>query len=491
MRMMIIRVLVGILPCFPVLSACNPAQETNPLQERLETTLKERKQRFGSEDSFYSELYHLDPERLRKEAVLGVASIVKHPEFGNYTFAVIWAQYKPVGNEVEILAEGDERIVVLEIPWYYQTIALENSQAVVDYTARYSVEAYKELRKVLGLLNSGKTLRARIRVDGEPVSNKLSIRLLYDNAAEKSFKKRMAISKKAKKVFVEEQINFVSIPECNYSRGDNMLKNIWWMKRSFPAHEIETSGFLIAETPVTYSQWAEVYDWALKHGYSFDNPGQRGAKGGQRIGFTETEENNRHPVVGINWYDAVKWCNAKSEKEGLKPVYYHDKEHLEVVRTGNPRLSGEKVDWNAGGYRLPTEVEWEKAARGGLDGKLWPWGDEERTPERANFGSNEMQTTVVKSYRANSYGLYDMIGNVWEWCWDWYAVDWYDTEEAQERDNRGPALGDFRVLRGDSWFGFGISAERTIGMRIRHAPGFGDNERVIGFRPVRSILGDL
>jgi len=153
------------------------------------------------------------------------------------------------------------------------------------------------------------------------------------------------------------------------------------------------ASFYMDPTEVTKAQWDTVYNWAVTNGYSFDNAGSGKA--------------SDHPVQMVSWYDCVKWCNARSEMIGKTPCY---------------NLSDWSCDVNANGYRLPTSEEWEYAARGGLSGKRFPWGDT-ITHSQANYMPGYVvgetpYTSPVGSFAANGHGLYDMAGNVWEWCND-------------------------------------------------------------------------
>ncbi|MCC5841937.1 MAG: SUMF1/EgtB/PvdO family nonheme iron enzyme [Opitutales bacterium] len=274
---------------------------------------------------------------------------------------------------------------------------------------------------------------------------------------------------------------FSHIPAGTYARGDHKNESESWMAWARPVHNVPVSAFHMARTPVTYAEWREVYDWAVANGYTFDNPGQRGSNSSGNA-LPDTPENNEHPVTNVSWYDVVKWSNAKSEREGLTPVYHTNDARTAVYRQGRHDVTAAQVDWSANGYRLPTEAEWEKAARGGLVGKRWPWGDAEIDGTRANYGRNVDSTTPVGSYPANGYGLYDMAGNVWEWNWDWFSNTWYSQPGATEADTRGPVSGSGRVNRGGSWLN--SPGYCRVANRLEHRPGLQWGSR--GFRLART-----
>jgi len=192
------------------------------------------------------------------------------------------------------------------------------------------------------------------------------------------------------------------------------------------------------------------------------------------------------PVENVSWYDAVEYCNRLSQKEKLTPAYTIDKSRKDPNNNNDEDDVNWVVTWNrnANGYRLPTEAEWEYACRAGTT-TAYHTGAGISDNTGWYSGNSGYTTHPVGQKPANAWGLYDMHGNVWEWCWDWYGTypTWYGTYPTMAQTNPiGASSGSYRVFHGGSW---GNSAQNVrSASRFNYTPTLRND--YLGFRLARN-----
>lgn len=281
-----------------------------------------------------------------------------------------------------------------------------------------------------------------------------------------------------------------------------------------PIHTVTVSGFYMDKFEVSNEKMREVLQWAYDQnlvvataGGVTNNEGSARALLGLASSrcqisfsggiFSVDSGKTNFPCIEVSWYGALAYCNYRSDMDGLSRCI---------------DFSDWSCDFSQDGYRLPTEAEWEKASRGGLTYNFFPWpssggisyiphiggSDANYSGSNDPFETEDPGTSPVGYYdgnqtpagvdMANGYGLYDMAGNVWEWCWDRHQMDWYSQAGATQDDTRGPTdlLLTNRVLRSGAWL-YVINSMRCAYRDFIDPDEMSAPTGSIGVRPVRGL----
>jgi formylglycine-generating enzyme required for sulfatase activity len=302
------------------------------------------------------------------------------------------------------------------------------------------------------------------------------------------------------------------IPDGTFEMGDNFGEG-WDYER--PVHTVRLDSFFMGKYEVTNQQYCGFLNSANSQGLITVTDGRvykAGSGTSYRYCDTSTADSfsqiayggsvfsvrtkggrsmAHDPMVHVGWYGAVAYCNWRSQEEGYEQCY---------------DLSTWACDFSKKGYRLATEAEWEYAARGGLSGRRFPWGDT-ISHTQANYYSYwkggipdssydvsptegyhpayedvRPYTSPVGSFAPNDFGLYDMAGNVYEWCNDWYQSDYYTGRPNPDVNPTGPESGMYHVLRGGAW------SANSYGCRVAYRDdSTRSNRYLIGFRIVLDL----
>lgn len=236
-----------------------------------------------------------------------------------------------------------------------------------------------------------------------------------------------------------------------------------------PRHQVALDEFEISTTTVTNEEYKLFCD-VTGHPY----PPEGGLLQPPKGYITSYPD---YPVVAVNWYDAVRFCNWRSKVENYSPCYDTTNWSFDPAKNG---------------YHLPTEAQWERAARSGLEKMIYPWGNDPPGNRcnykdydgllkkiMSNFDGNGNGTLPVDSLKANALGLFHIAGNVWEWCNDWYQEEYYYS--GPFKNPPGPKSGSEKVIRGGAW----NTSEIFIHCAVREKKTPDKKRYDIGFRMVR------
>ena len=254
---------------------------------------------------------------------------------------------------------------------------------------------------------------------------------------------------------------FVKIPAISIDGTESWTPS---SKVFVSGRKLEIASFYMSDHEVTRGEYKAVMGSDPSGANAYDKDGNE-LKG---------DDVKNNPVNNITWYDALVYCNTRSIKEKLTPCYTIDgktdpKDWRTVPVSSDSTWNAATCDFKADGYRLPTEAEWEWAARGGKDYTTYAGSNDIDEVAWYTVNTNDTGTRDVKTKNPNGYGLYDMSGNVWEWCWDW------DGDISSDTPSTGSASDSCRVLRGGCWY---LDAKYAqIALREHDFPNFRSNYR--------------
>ena len=399
-------------------------------------------------------------EELVKHGHLNVAKEMLNPPANpNWFYALVLTQYAEglfkAGQISEACRVVNQSLNALyksfNVKFAFQThpeVLLKLNGLYLKYKQKWTSEQIDLIEKIMSI----KASKGR-----ELVSEYFKTEFVNDNIEGFLVKEKQEENTKLKSKFVNAPqsttpINMVIVESGSFQMGDTKFYG--------PVHKIFVDTFFIGTTEVTQEQWKSIMG---------DNP--------------SFNKGDNLPVEQVSWYDCIEFCNKLSAMEGLENCYTIDKSKRDSTSFSryDTLKWTVKCNFNVIGYRLPTEAEWEYACTGGKNGKnTFHSGDDDDEKVAWGFFNSNDQSKPVGQLKPNEIGIYDMSGNVNEWCWDWFGKIFYT--DSPEKNPIGPQNGDRRIYRGENYGDRYV--ESSCKKRNFTAANYKKNN--IGFRVVRS-----